>query len=251
MISIIIPAYNVGKKIKYCLFSILAQTYKNFEVIVVNDGSSDKTGGVINSFREEFKNAGIEYRIIDQENGGAPNARNHGFQASHGDYLLFCDADAVLKNNCLWKFMESMDSHPEVSFVYSSFVFGKKLFRLQPFDAQKLRQMPYINSLSLIRTKDFPITGWDESLKKFQDWDLWLTISEQGGTGFWIDEPLFKNYTGGTMSTWLPSFAYKLFPFSPTVIKYKKAVRIIKEKHGILLSKKSGKKNGKRKNYLK
>jgi hypothetical protein len=98
--------------------------------------------------------------------------------------------------------------------------------------------MPYISSMSLVRTKDFPITGWDENLKKFQDWDLWLTIGEQRGKGIWIDQPLFSACANGTMSSWLPSFAYKFLPFLPTVMKYKKAVRLIKEKHGLLLPEK-------------
>jgi glycosyltransferase involved in cell wall biosynthesis len=238
MISIIIPAYNQDEKLKCCLYGILAQTYRDFEVIVVNDGSTDKTSEVMNSFREEFKMAEISYKTIEQENKGAPNARNHGFQASRGDYLFFCDADVIMERNCLWEMINALQNNPEAAFVYCSFRFGDKLFRLQPFDAKKLRQMPYISSMSMIRTKNFPITGWDENLKKFQDWDLWLTISEQGGEGIWIDKPLFSACAGGTMSNWLPSFAYKLLPFLPTVRKYQRAVRIVKEKHGLLLPEK-------------
>jgi glycosyltransferase involved in cell wall biosynthesis len=238
MISIIIPAYNQDEKLRCCLYSLLAQTYRDFEVIVVNDGSSDKTTEVMNSFREEFKMAEINYKTIEQENKGAPNARNHGFQASKGDYLFFCDADVTMERNCLWEMANALQNHPEVAFVYSSFKFGGKLFKLQPFDAKKLRQMPYISSMSMVRTKNFPITGWDENLKKFQDWDLWLTVSEQGGTGFWIDKPLFSACAGGTMSSWLPSFVYKSMPFLPIVKKYHQAVRIVKEKHGLLLPEK-------------
>ncbi|MDD5527739.1 MAG: glycosyltransferase family A protein [Patescibacteria group bacterium] len=241
MISIIIPAYNQDEKLRRCLYSILVQTYKDLEVIVVNDGSIDQTGEIINSLREKFKLAEISYKSIEQENKGAPNARNHGFQASKGDYLFFCDADVALDKNCLWEMINVLQNHPEAAFAYSSFKWGDKLFRLQPFDWKKLRQMPYISSMSLVRTKNFPITGWDENLKKFQDWDLWLTIGEQGGKGIWIDKPLFAASAGGTISSWLPSFAYKFFPFLPAVKKYKEAVRIIKEKHGLLLARKENK----------
>jgi glycosyltransferase involved in cell wall biosynthesis len=238
MISIIIPAYNQDEKLRCCLYSILTQTYRDFEVIVVNDGSSDKTTEVMNSFREEFKMAEINYKTIEQENKGAPNARNHGFQASKGEYLFFCDADVTMERNCLWEMANALQNHPEAAFVYSSFKFGGKIFKLQSFDAKKLRQMPYISSMSMVRTKNFPITGWDENLKKFQDWDLWLTVSEQGGAGFWIDKQLFSACGGGTMSSWLPSFVYKFLPFLPIVKKYHQAVRIVKEKHGLLLPKK-------------
>ncbi len=238
MISIIIPVYNQDEKLRCCLFSVLVQTYKDFEVIVVNDGSTDKSLEIANSFREKFKLAEISYKVIDQENKGAPNARNHGFQASRGDYLFFCDADVTLDRNCFWEMINTLKNHPEAAFVYCSFKWGEKLFRFQPFDGKKLRQMPYISTMSMVRTKDFPITGWDENLKKFQDWDLWLTVSELGGRGFWIEKPLFSVCTGGTMSSWLPSAAYKILPFLPAVKRYNRAVRIVKEKHGLLLPKK-------------
>jgi glycosyltransferase involved in cell wall biosynthesis len=220
----------------------LIQTYKDFEVIVINDGSTDNTGEIMNSFKEKFKLAEISYRVMDQDNKGAPNARNHGFQASRGDYLFFCDADVTLEKNCFWEMINTLKNNPEAAFVYCSFKWGNKLFRLQPFDLRKLRQMPYISTMSMVRTKNFPNTGWDEGLKKFQDWDLWLTVGEQGGKGIWIDKPLFSACPGGTISDWLPSFAYKLFPFLPAVKKYKKAVRIVKEKHGLLLPLKEKKK---------
>jgi Glycosyltransferases involved in cell wall biogenesis len=235
MISIIIPVYNQDEKLRCLLYSLLIQTYKDMEVIVVNDGSTDKSLEIAKMMRAKFKHAEIPYKIIDQENKGAPNARNHGFQASKGDYLFFCDADVVLDKNCFFEMINALQNNPEAAYVYCSFKFGEKLFKLQHYDWKKLRQMPYICTMSMIRTKDFPNTGWDENLKKFQDWDLWLTIGERGGEGYWIDKILFSACEGGTMSSWLPSFAYKLFPFLPAVKKYKAAVRIVKEKHGLLL----------------
>jgi glycosyltransferase involved in cell wall biosynthesis len=241
MISVIIPVFNQDEKLRCCLYSLLLQTYKDFEVIIVDDGSTDKSLEIAKLMQAKFKHAEILYKVIDQENKGAPNARNHGFQASKGDYLFFCDADTVLDKNCLWEMMNALENNTEATYAYSSFKFGDKLFKLQSYDWKKLRQMPYITTMSLIRTKDFPNTGWDESLKKFQDWDLWLTIGERGGSGFWIDKQLFSVCAGGTMSNWLPSFAYKFFPFLPAVKKYKMAVRVIKEKHGLLLPKKDKK----------
>ena len=80
--------------------------------------------------------------------------------------------------------------------------------------------------------------GWDESLKKFQDWDLWLTMLEQNHKGKWISEVLFTAQTGGTMSNWLPSFIYKIpwdkIGWKPkTVKKYEEAKEIIRKKHGL------------------
>lgn len=235
MISIIIPVFNHAEKLKCCFNSLLEQTFKDFEVIVVNDGSTDKSAEVIKEFINKFKAAGIDYKFIEQENKGAPNARNHGFQAAKGEYVLFCDSDATLDKNFLWEMINALQNNPQASYAYSSFYWGDKIFKLQPFDLKKLRQMPYIHTISLIRYKDFPITGWDESLKRFQDWDLWLSFAEQGSVGTWINKPLFKVCPGGTISSWLPSFAYKFLPFLPAVKNYKRAVRIVKEKHGLLM----------------
>jgi hypothetical protein len=88
--------------------------------------------------------------------------------------------------------------------------------------------------MSLIRRSDFPETGWDESIKKLQDWDLWLTMLEQGHVGLWINKILFRVTPGGTISSWLPAAAYKLLPFLPAVKKYKAAVKIVKAKHGLI-----------------
>jgi hypothetical protein len=101
------------------------------------------------------------------------------------------------------------------------------------FSAEKLTKMPYIHTMALIKRKDFPATGWDESIKKLQDWDLWLTMLEQGKIGYWVHQVLFTVAPGGIYSSWLPSAAYKLLPFLPAVKKYQAAVKIIKTKHGI------------------
>jgi glycosyltransferase involved in cell wall biosynthesis len=229
MISIIIPIYNQAKKLAKCLDSIATQTYKKYEIIVVDDGSTDNVKEVVEASKQ--KHSWTNIALIKQTNQGAPAARNRGAKQAKGDYFLFCDADITMDNQALEYLVESLEEHPEASYAYSSFKFGFKTFRLFPFDAEKLKQMPYIHTAALIRAKDFP--GFDVSLKKFQDWDLWLTMLEQGHTGFWIDKILFKAAGGGTMSSWLPSFAYKLFPNNKNVKKYNEAKEIIIKKHNL------------------
>ncbi len=237
MISVIIPVYNGENSLRCCIDSLLLQTYKNIEIVLVNDCSTDKTLEIAKEYIPQLKKEDIPYKIIDhEENRGAPTSRNHGFQGSKGDYVIFCDADAVLEKDCLFEMLAALENHPEASYAYSSFYWGKKLFKLWPFDAKKLRQMPYIHSNSLIRSRDFPKTGWDENIKKLQDWDLWLTMLDEGHVGIYVEKVLFHVCTGGTMSNWLPSIAYKLAPFLPEVKKYKKALRTVKEKHGMVLS---------------
>lgn len=249
MISIIIPVYNQATKLAKCLDSIFKQTFTDYEIIVVNDGSSDKVAAVIKDYQEKLATvdvresmlgssradiptyAGVtgELKLINQNNRGANAARNRGAQEATGDYLLFCDADIVLEPQMLETMMRALNDHPKVSYVYSSFKYGWKTFRLQPFDPEKLKQAPFIHTTSLLRAKDWP--GFDESLKRLQDWDLWLTMLEAGHRGWWLDKILFTVASGGTMSAWLPSFAYKFLPWLKQVKKYNQAVAIIKAKH--------------------
>jgi glycosyltransferase involved in cell wall biosynthesis len=233
MISIIIPAYNAGKTIEKCLDSIAKQTDAELEIIAVNDGSTDNTLELINQEVEKFRNRGIRFEIISQENSGANVARNRGSFEAKGEYLLFLDADIEMEASMLEEMKGALDKNPEASYAYSSHYFGFKLFRLFPFSADRLREMPYIHTSSLILLEHFP--GFDDALtrKRLQDWDLWLTMLEAGHTGIWIDKPLFRIETGGTMSSWLPGFAHKLFPFLPKVKSYNNAVEFIKHKHNL------------------
>jgi glycosyltransferase involved in cell wall biosynthesis len=227
MISIIIPIYNQADKLAKCLDSILAQSHKDYEIIIADDGSSDDVQKIIEKY---VKKINIKYQK-SKVNLGAPAARNRGWQEAGGGYLFFCDADAILAPEALETMLEALESNPEAGYAFSSFFWGKKLFQIGPFSAEKLKSGPCIHTMSLIRRETFPKTGWDESIKKLQDWDLYLMMLEEGNNGIWIDKVLFTIQPGGTISSWVPSFAYKLLPFLPAVKKYKKAVAIIKNKH--------------------
>lgn len=230
MISIIIPVYNQAEHLANCLASIKKQTYNNYEIIVVNDGSKDNIIKIIKKFKKIF---GFKLTYSEQENRGANAARNKGAKLAKGEYIIFCDADVVMASIMLELMIKTLKDKPSASFCYSSFVWGRKKFKLWPFDAAKLKKMPYINTASLIRLKDFPC--FDESLKKFQDWDLWLTMLNNGRAGVFVDKILFKVSICGaqTMSHWLPSSAYKLLPWLPPVKKYNQAMAIIKKKHNL------------------
>lgn len=228
-ISIIIPVYNQAHTIDRCLQSIMAQIFTDFEVIVVNDGSTDGVLDVLRPWEGKIT-------VFNQENRGAPAARNFGFSQSQGQYVLFCDADIVLMPEAILKMYQALQTNFVVGYAYSSFKFGWKKFRLWPFDRERLRKMPYIHTTSLIRRECFP--GFDENIKKFQDWDLWLTMLEKGYGGIWIDEILFHIVANGTMSKWLPKIFYKLPGFRISEVqKYRRAKRKIFKKHGIKYTK--------------
>jgi len=233
MISIIIPIYNQAKLITKTLASLEQQTYQDFEVIIVNDGSRDNLDMVLEKYLANSQ-ATQRFFVIHQKNLGAPAARNRGYKEARGEYLLFCDADAILIPSALELMLQALTQNPTAAYVYSSFRWGRKLFKLWPFDATRLRQMPYIHTMSLIRREAFPPQGWDESIKKLQDWDLWLTLLERGQVGYFINQVLFNVKPGGQISAWLPKFAYRLLPFISAARKYQAAVKIIKQKHNLL-----------------
>lgn len=227
-ISIIIPTYQHAREIPLCLESIFRQIFTDYEIIVVNDGSTDGTLDVLKPFADRIT-------LIDQENKGGNAARNRGFAASRGKYVLFCDADVIMEPDMLAVMRAALIERPDASYAYSSFSFGWKKFLLWPFDADRLRRLNYIHTTSLIRREHFP--GFDEKIRRLQDWDLWLTMLEQGHVGFWIQRYLFTclPHKGG-ISTWVPGWFYHV-PWHrfgirvATVEKFHEARRIMVAKH--------------------
>ncbi|MDP2693014.1 MAG: glycosyltransferase family A protein [bacterium] len=233
LISIIIPVYNHLSDLMKSLHSISNQTYQGIEVIVVDDGSDVEVSGKMDS-----KDFDFDLFIYRQENMGAPSARNKGFEMSKGEFVIFWDADVVATPEMLQKMHNVLTIHPEASYVYCDFYYGRKKMPAQKFDGDKLRQNNYIMTTSLIHRDDFPY--FDEKLKRFQDWDLWLTMLEKNKIGIYIPEFLFfvmphKNGISG----WLPSIAYKK-PWSwlPGIKKkvkdYEIAKQIVLKKHSLI-----------------
>lgn len=196
LVSIIIPVFNRPEVFECSLASAFKQTYSNIEIIVVDDGSNPP-----------IKIENSQVQLFRQENKGAPAARNFGFSKSKGEYVIFWDADLIAEPEMIEKMFNALQNNPSASFAYCDFYFGKKKMPAQIFDAEKLKKINYITMTSLIRRADF--SGFDESLKKFQDWDLWLAMLDKNKTGVYVPEYLFFIEPGGTMSSWLPSWAYR------------------------------------------
>ena len=97
MVSVIVPIYNVEEYLEECLESIRNQTYTNIEVILVNDGSTDGSREICESYCEKD----IRFRLINQENQGQSVARNRGFKESIGQYIMFVDSDDVVNTDVL------------------------------------------------------------------------------------------------------------------------------------------------------
>lgn len=103
--SFIVPVYNTEKYLKKCLDSLVNQTYKDFEIIVVNDGSTDKSSSIISKYQKKYKNI----IVIDKENEGLSMARNRGVQKSSGKYIIFVDSDDYVSNKLLEEVDKKID----------------------------------------------------------------------------------------------------------------------------------------------
>ncbi len=96
-ISVIVPVYNVEKYLDKCLTSLIKQTYKNFEIIVINDGSIDNSLAICNKYANKYDNV----KVYDYKNAGVAHARNVGIKKATGDYLLFVDSDDYIDEKLL------------------------------------------------------------------------------------------------------------------------------------------------------
>lgn len=234
LISIIIPVYNHAQEIMRSLQTIFHQTYRPLEIVMINDGSTDNFKLLQPVILERAKSFGISTTIIHQENKGAAAARNKGFSMSQGEYVIFWDADTIAQPEMLEKMFQALQQHPEVSYAYSQFKFGWKTMKSRVFNEDDLKKYNYIDTTSLVRRNDF--CGFDESIKRFQDWDLWLTLLEKKKMGINIPSVLYRkiiSFHRMGMSTWLPSFMYRLPWNTKKVLIYKYSQEIIRQKHGL------------------
>jgi glycosyltransferase involved in cell wall biosynthesis len=129
--------------------------------------------------------------IINDYFDTAPTKRNTGAASSTQPYLFFCDDDIILPKDYLKTLYNTLQKHPECGYVYTGYV-GIVLTadhniknnyreRSMPFDAKTLKDHNYISTMALIKKSVF--VGFDKELKRFQDWDMWLTMLEKGVTG--------------------------------------------------------------------
>lgn len=95
--SFIVPVYNTSKYLKKCLDSLVKQTFKDFEIIIVNDGSTDNSSNIISKYQDTYKNI----KVINQKNEGLSMARNNGVKEANGEYLIFIDSDDYVEKNLL------------------------------------------------------------------------------------------------------------------------------------------------------
>ena len=111
IVSIIIPVYNAEKYINNCINSVLGQTYKNIELILVDDGSTDSSGFIC----DEYAKKDYRVRVIHQENFGPSVARNTGIIVARGTYIQFVDSDDSLESNMIYKLVDAMKNNVQLT----------------------------------------------------------------------------------------------------------------------------------------
>lgn len=176
-VSIIVPTYNRAEQIVECLNSIISQTYQNIEVIVVNDGSKDNTSQILKSYIKAHSDTYILY--LEQENKGAPAARNLGLQNATGRFVVFFDSDDTMHKNRIMEQVNSIINNEGNCSVCGYYNIQKKISWIP-----KKKYKRYINDLitrrllwstqiwMYERESLLKIGGYDEHLPCFQDLDL-------------------------------------------------------------------------------
>ena len=160
MISIIIPVYNTEKYIGKCIESILRQTNSNYEIILVDDGSIDKSGEICDKFANIFKNI----KVIHKENGGLSDARNTGLACATGEYVVFLDSDDYWAEKKFLEKAEIILSNRKVDLIvfgYKKVYEGKSLSKFVPKTTKQ-----DISFAELVKNGDFNICAWDKIVKR-------------------------------------------------------------------------------------
>ena len=182
VVSVVIPTYNRAGKLRTALGSVAAQTYRDFEVIVVDDGSSDDTREVVEAFRARVPSM----RYVFQPNRGQAKALNAGLRVARGAYAAFLDDDDAWMPEKLARQVARIESDPAVGLVYTAIACtkGGAILRRQPErPGFTLREMVergcFIHcSAVLIRRACLDLVGmFDETMSRVKDFDLWMRIA--------------------------------------------------------------------------
>lgn len=199
-VSIVIPTFNRARLLRRAIQSVLNQTYSNFEIIVVDDCSSDNTEDAVRSIRDER----ILY-IRHEKNKGAFEARNTGIKAAKGKYIAFQDSDDVWLPEKLDKQMKVFDSASrDIGVVYTSFwlIHNSSRTMHPPSDIRQtegniheaLLEANFVGTpTAVVRKECFEEAGLFENLPRLQEWSLWLKISKRYCFKH-INEPLVNAY---------------------------------------------------------
>jgi glycosyltransferase involved in cell wall biosynthesis len=229
-VSIIIPCYNLGQYVDEAVSSVLAQTFQDFEILIVDDGSTDATTQAVLAGYSRPKT-----RVIRAAHSGLAAARNLGIRHAAGRFLCALDADDRLEPTFLEKMVGGLDNDDSLTFSSCWLrTFGDETWDWTPerCDLPTLLWEDTVLTAALVRRDAvLAVGGYDTNMPEQgdEDWDLWLTLVERGHRGAILPEILF-NYRrrAGSMSTvcWhgpghLPLLRYRLAKHRATYERYR------------------------------
>lgn len=200
MVSIIIPAFNSEKYIRESVDSALGQIYKNIEVIVVDDGSTDNTKKVLEPYIVRNK-----IRYIYQKNNGLSAARNLGIKAAKGEFIAFLDADDIFLPEKVRKQIEYLENNPKCDMNYCGIYHfyenkPQNFFKLnyKYFSGnevfKELLWKNFINPLSVVFKRETieKYGMFDETFRRTEDWEYWVRLAWQGAKFCFLPDILAK-----------------------------------------------------------
>jgi glycosyltransferase involved in cell wall biosynthesis len=190
-VSVVLTCHDLGRYLDEAVDSVLAQTFQDFEILVVDDGSTDgQTTDLLSDYRRP------KTRVVRIENRGLPGARNEGIRRTTGPYVCTLDADDRLERTYFEKAVTVLDRDPSVAFVSHWLrTFGDEEWEWKPEspDFPALLDRNSVNGAALVRRDALVAVGlFDESMRHgCEDWDLWISMVERGLRGVILPEVLF------------------------------------------------------------
>lgn len=179
MVSVVLPVYNQAHYLPAALDGVFAQTYPHYELIVVNDGSTDATPDVLADYQRRY-----DFTVIEQENQGLPRALNAGFSRAQGDYLTWTSSDNVMLPEMLEELTRALDEDRSVGLVYADFYLmdeaGQDLGRFETvsYDPHWLLYANLVHCCFLYRRECMEHAGgYDPGFTYSEDWEYWLRLS--------------------------------------------------------------------------
>jgi glycosyltransferase involved in cell wall biosynthesis len=190
-VSVVVPCFNLGELVGEAIDSVLAQTFDDVEIVIVDDGSTD------DATRRAL--AGLDRpktRVVRSPNRGLSAARNLGIRESVGAYVCSLDADDRLTPECLERGVELLDAEPDVAFVTHWLeTFGDEHWTWRPTrcDLGALLDLNMVNGAALVRREVVDaVGGFDESMREgCEDWEFWIRVTERGYQGVILPEVLY------------------------------------------------------------
>ncbi|MDZ8056370.1 MAG: glycosyltransferase [Aulosira sp. ZfuVER01] len=234
LVSVIISCYNLAEFLPETVASVIAQTYENWEIIIVNDGSKDNTSEVAQQLISTYFNKKI--RLVEKANGGPASARNAGIRVSNGEYILPLDADDKLSSTGIENLLSVALNQDSPCVAFGSYqMFGienKLIVSAGLFSKENMKRFDMIHNSSLYSKKVWNLVkGYKEdvALIGYEDWEFWLNCLKHK-INFYGTQEIVIYYRRSVDSTGNRAFtqhhnkfalivAYNSEIFNPTIIK--------------------------------